>query len=422
MQRRKACFDFDISYQGIEQEVGKSRFSLHRYERHVFNDNKSPMPLEEALAPYTQHGPPVGEKQERIARLLVESGIHARDFAYESTLPPIAPVRHVRQQIQPGALRRGGEFAGEEDDHEPQTFYCDAEAGGTTVGLRPRKRKRPIERTPTEPVDEEPSQGPCPLSGGPLRLSQRRHWGADLAPRLLATPRKPFHPVASTPISSPGNRNTHSPSQPGVQGTSQESEWIDTPLVTPNGSFQWPVADSSAVPASQLDSASQLPVPEDVTFSQLGFSSQRTPQRTPNRGRVHDRAVLCSPIRAPVFAAADASTPSASPEALPPPPQPLPPREQSPAGSPRKRRRKDNTEAARDAPPSRYFLRERAVAPTRLPPPPRSSSRTASSRHAASSGRVSPAKNAGGTRTSPSRRQPKRNTRSSRRGEQQGSS
>lgn len=382
----------------------------------------SPMPLEEALAPYTQHGPPVGEKQERIARLLVESGIHARDFAYESTLPPIAPVRHVRQQIQPGALRRGGEFAGEEDDHEPQTFYCDAETGGTTVGLRPRKRKRPIERTPTEPVDEEPSQGPCPLSGGPLRLSQRRHWGADLAPRLLATPRKPFHPVASTPISSPGNRNTHSPSQPGVQGTSQESEWIDTPLVTPNGSFQWPVADSSDVPASQLDSASQLPVPEDVTFSQLGFSSQRTPQRTPNRGRVHDRAVLCSPIRAPVFAAADASTTSASPEALPPPPQPLPPREQSPAGSPRKRRRKDNTEAARDTPPSRYFLRERAVAPTRLPPPPRSSSRTASSRHAASSGRVSPAKNAGGTRTSPSRRQPKRNTRSSRRGEQQGSS
>ncbi|KAI0062599.1 hypothetical protein BV25DRAFT_1916108 [Artomyces pyxidatus] len=69
---------------------------------------------------------------------------------------------------------------------------------------------------------------------------------------------------------------------------SQESDLLDTPIITPVGSFQWPIADTSDIPTSQLDadfqSMAQLgdtfaPILELTSKSQADCSTASTQAR-----------------------------------------------------------------------------------------------------------------------------------------------
>ncbi|KAH9927236.1 uncharacterized protein B0H18DRAFT_1118510 [Fomitopsis serialis] len=114
-------------------------------------------------------------------------------------------------------------------------------------------------------------------------------------------------------------------------------------------------------PRVQLDTPSRLPPPEDVTYSQLGF----TPDRSPSSEPAH-REASPPPIR-PLTFTPTSGTPSGSSQ--PPPSLPATRRRRGTAaatarGSTRRTRQHDVVEPPAPARSSRYNLRER-TAPVR---------------------------------------------------------
>ncbi|KAI0920926.1 hypothetical protein AcW1_004939 [Taiwanofungus camphoratus] len=352
--------------------------------------------------------------KERPANMLAEYGIKVRDFAYESTLPPIAPVPHVPLQIQPGLspLKRRRDYEEEGDEDEPyvgQTLYFDSEIGGSSQGARHVKKTKPLERTATEPAD-----GPSTMGLHPWRATGF----ADLSEAAKQTPptSQPSTPSRSsvrnvdTPRSHPHNMDFSSPSQPGLQGTSQESEgWIDTPLVTPNGSLQYAVVDNSAILAPQPDTNSELPVPENLTYSQLRFSPERSQSDAPK-----PRSLLPSlfPSVKP-----SSTTRQSSPDCSPTrSPSRHPTSMGRSHGSPPKRAKHDHDSAAAPLSDStalpRYHLRERTTASPRTPSRTNGRARgshSISPRQGATAKQPSPGKSQRGAKVaSSSRRRPGR--------------
>ncbi|EIW61677.1 uncharacterized protein TRAVEDRAFT_63336 [Trametes versicolor FP-101664 SS1] len=263
-----------------------------------------------APIPHHQYSPPPasqhplardGLDQSSHVALLATCGITVRDFAYETTLPPVTTVPRFAVQTQPRTrtLKRtrdmlNGNADGEESDVEdpsiPRTWYIDSNGTGVSRSSRFRKRAQALGRTLTEPADEEPaqSQGLTTREGGfalPCALRAVSPAGPSQGAQCPSTPHRPRRQAQTTSLSPLAITNNVSPSQASQQGESQESEpWIDTPLVTPNGSLQWPlptVQNTSAMPASQLESIlPQLPDEDDVTMSQLGFSPARSQARS----------------------------------------------------------------------------------------------------------------------------------------------
>lgn len=188
---------------------------------------------------------PNRDSQQALDDLLASYGIKVRDFAYESTLPPIAPVRFLPRQIQPG-LKRVRQ--GEEENPFIQSPPRDTGAEGSNF-----IKKLKLGREVTEP-DLQSSSLPPTRARGFTNLDDYDH---STESQLIST-----------------SQQSDWPSQPPLQyDDSQEFEpYIDTPLVTPNGSLQWPVANTSSIPASQLDTASQDAASELLSYSQLGFT------------------------------------------------------------------------------------------------------------------------------------------------------
>jgi hypothetical protein len=219
--------------------------------------------------------------------VLARHGIKVRDFAYESNLPSIPSIPRVRQlSLAARPLKRTKRQNEQPDD----VFANDArsqsqsdpanpfrasllELDSTTGGI-PNK-SMPLERKSTEPVIIPERQRQRPFRDvGYVDLSQRASSSQTVQKSPLNTP---------TPVTPTPNRFRTSPptalpfpfpiSFHGLAGESQGTEpSIDTPLATPKGSLTWPTITSD-VPASQLDGDSQPPVPEDTTYSQLGFSA-----------------------------------------------------------------------------------------------------------------------------------------------------
>ena len=168
--------------------------------------------------------------------MLASLGIKVRDFAYESKLPPVQPIYRHPRQIQPAVVRtilkRQWTETGENDPLSQSSS-------------QPETSQKKLERTSTEPVISEPSARTL----GSMTIDDSEH--------------------DSPPIDSQ--------QMPPPIFKSQESEpYIDTPLLTPKGSFQWPIPDTSNVPASpipasQSDTGSQATAPEAPSFSQLRF-------------------------------------------------------------------------------------------------------------------------------------------------------
>lgn len=282
---------------------------------------------------------------ERNAAVLAELGIKVRDFAYESKLPPIRSVPYVPvQTIRPRAspLKRKRDDEEPEDDYEGQTLYFDAERGGTTLGRRPVKKPRPVERVPTEPADIGEPPAPTAFSSQPTRtyayadLSSFVHRRRPAFPNSVRprTPTRVASPTAGTPVAGPSRQPadvapSQGESQGESQGTSQETEgWVVTPLATPESSMRAHVEVSSTLPASQLDTPSRLPPPEDVTYSQLGFTPDNSPSQAVRLGS--PSASPASPIR-PLTFTPTSGTHSGSSQ---PPASPSPARQRAPALAP----------------------------------------------------------------------------------------
>ncbi|KAH9850789.1 hypothetical protein C2E23DRAFT_781897 [Lenzites betulinus] len=300
--------------------------------------------MEPSPPPASQHPPAIHtlDQADNIL-LLATHGIVVRDFAYENTLPPVSTVPRfsVQTQPRPRLLKRAREMLenpvdGEESDVEdpsiPKTWYIEASGFGVSRGSRYRKRTQALARTLTEPVDDvPPSQG----------LTTREGAFALPTSQCPSTPHAPHRYIQSTSLSPLTIADNTSPKfQASQQGESQETEtWIDTPLVTPNGSLQWPlpaVQNTSAMPASQLESIfPQLP-DEDMTLSQLGFSPERSQPHSQ-----HSNAIASSSTGTPSRRRREEGLPPpanfrrrTSPSKSPSPPQPDPHGDTRP-GSPR---------------------------------------------------------------------------------------
>ena len=174
-------------------------------------------------------------------------GIKVRDFAYESKLPPIQPIYRHPRQIQPAVVRttlkRQWAESGEDD------YFSQSSS-------QPETSQKKLERTSTEPA---------------------------IPPALDSTAIDDYYEYDSLHTDSQqANNYPGSQQMPLPIFESQESEpYVDTPLVTPKGSLQMPVADTSNIPASQLDAESQSTA-EPASHSSLNFSFSPKLPATPN--------------------------------------------------------------------------------------------------------------------------------------------
>ncbi|KAF8969425.1 hypothetical protein BDZ97DRAFT_1795586 [Flammula alnicola] len=225
--------------------------------------------------------------QQPTAADLKKLGIKVRDFAYESTLPPVPTVYCHPRQIQPSVNRNPVQRQSTETDEDGA--FSQQSQGGT---------KKP-EKTPTEPAL---TPAPPARQGGFLNIEDYDRTNDNIIDSQKA-PSFPESPVNSQ--------------VPPTIFESQASEpTIKTPLVMPNGSLQWNILDISDIPPSQLDTESQAAVPEMFSYSQLGFSppTEYSQQNVPLNGS-QDYAIstASSPLSpAPSSPAIPASSPSTS--------------------------------------------------------------------------------------------------------------
>lgn len=289
--------------------------------------------------------------------------IKVRDFAYESTLPPLPsitfPVRPVHMGPRP--LKR----ARKEYDDEPLW----ARIAPNDYRAFQSKRAKQLVRVPTEPVIDDENSQPrrehayADLSDyssqEPESQSQDAGGGSSHRPKpLQGEPTLPVFPVRM-PEEQDFNRE-RTPS-------GDTEPYVDTPIVTPNGSLQFKDVASTTDPASSLNTATPAQALVDVLTESSRPASEVTGVQNGFR--------------------------PSSPSALPPGSTPvhssgLSSGDESDSGSPPRNKSRRVRIIKSDSPqppknetngaePPRYFLRERRVS---RPPPAKSSSARSRSR------------------------------------------
>ncbi|KAG0709875.1 hypothetical protein DFH29DRAFT_886224 [Suillus ampliporus] len=292
--------------------------------------------------------------QQPTVEMLQSLGIKVRDFAYESTLPPIAPIPRVPRQTQPSArpLKRTRNDWEEEDGAPSRSSRPQFGREATNAGMEASSKSVSLVRKATEPLEFNPP----PVSKramGCADLSRPVLFGSQLPfrtpRRTLKVHRTPPRRSSTSPLTSP---LFGSPSEEPSQEASQESELV----VTPAGPVSWHmIEDTSSIPASQLDVDSSAFVSEEISYFQLGLSPQSPQPAT----------TLITPMRS-----------SNTPGHVSPPLQAVDPFESSHLipqipNSPRKPKRglKASTIKASTQASPRYLLRRRSLlsvhAPTR---------------------------------------------------------
>lgn len=339
--------------------------------------------------------PPSPPKEKQItAKELAKLGIKTRDFAYEHVFPPIAPYIRGRRapaqvQVGPAPLRRTRRNEAEEANDPFRAGPSQPVASGSGRRVLRKENGRNLERESTEPAEE--SQPPPPTrERGYVDLSEYQP-ASQSQPANTSAPRTP---PALTPLYT-NSQSTSAPDYSQSQSLpqfafSQQSDYIDTPLVTPNGSLQWPEdIDIGSVSASQMDTESQLVTPEILSYSQLGFAplqsqtdspSQSQPEALPIRLHSHSSPLSTPPSSPLPIAALPNMRPGPSME------QPL----SSPTSQSRIRSRSPRRQRTVESPvlsplsdsepssPSRYNLRKRRAGPPEAPPAVRRTTRSQS--------------------------------------------
>lgn len=369
--------------------------------------------------------PPPSANYQPTPEELAEINIRVLDYAYMDTgLPPVPhyglSLRAPRQVVvgpKPIEHPRNG---GDEDMNDPFSAGLRHQASGGSSqpvastsgsGGSSSQKAKPLEREDTEPTPAESSQRPIPgraqgysdLAFYQPSLQSQSQSQSQLQSQSQQSstsrqPPRPPHIITNSQQQSQSawNHELSSPSQQVPQfAHSQESEYepyIDTPLITPNGSLQWaaPEVDISAIPESQMDTDSQMPPPDIFSYSQMGFDplesqsqtdhlSSPSPAREPSQ---HHHLQLSPPpaIASPHFAIlspGNSSGPFAGPSSSLPPSSPV---RQSRSRSPRRRPSTSKSEPESPSAP-RYNLRKRqASSPIRSQPPPAPAQRMTRSR------------------------------------------
>jgi hypothetical protein len=205
----------------------------------------------------------VAFSQQPSPEFLMSLGIKVRDFAYENTLPAIVPVPRVPRQVQPAprALKR---FQRDWDDKEgPLNSLSPVRPLSGQTG--PKKR-RSLEREPTEPLQEPVVQYTRTLE----RITVKRVCSIFSMPSRNTLPVTLRTRFAVSPPTSPLT--------PPSYLASQESELIQTP---PSFPFVAHVDNTGLIPASQLDSASQPPSHHPALYTRLTLDSHSSPGCSP---------------------------------------------------------------------------------------------------------------------------------------------
>ncbi|KAJ6628939.1 hypothetical protein B0H10DRAFT_1989910 [Mycena sp. CBHHK59/15] len=240
---------------------------------------------------------------------LAAFSVKVRDFAYESTLPPIAPFR--RRQIQPGPgvrrpLKRTRVLDGARSDSDPDDDdYNDADD--------PFAPRRPLQRAPTEP-----SVGAGGGGGSgtrvPLKRARERERGFVDLRAAAAGLLEGVHDSQSQ-SQSQSQCQSQSQSQLQSQPQSQESDeaYIATPFVTPNGSLQW--IDVQGPPPQPPPAPPPAPLARTISSPLSSASSSsarlvRSPSPPPPRYQLRKRPGAASapgsPTKTPYAAGAKA--------------------------------------------------------------------------------------------------------------------
>ncbi|KAF8812223.1 hypothetical protein BYT27DRAFT_7239775 [Phlegmacium glaucopus] len=180
---------------------------------------------------------------------LASLGIKVRDFAYESKLPPIQPIYRHPRQVQPAvvrtALKRQSTETGQDDPFSQSSS-------------QPETSQKKLERTSTEPAIPPASETPARTLG----LTNMDDFDHEYDSLQIDSQQPNMYP----------DFPSHSQTPPSIFESQESEPYVDTPLVTPNGSLQWPAPDTSEIPRSQLDTEPQITAPEPLSYSQLGFS------------------------------------------------------------------------------------------------------------------------------------------------------
>ena len=173
--------------------------------------------------------------QQPSPEYLASLGIKVRDFAYESTLPPIIPVPRIPRQVQPEPLPRKYNVRGWEDESSQQ---------GESSSRSAKPSSQRLERKATEPLDMESLDYAQALGQVSFR---KMH---PLTRPVIQTFVRSATPPQGLPVSP-----LTSPLTPSFsQETSQESELVQTP------SPMKLVADDAIIL-----SASQTPTPDALS-------------------------------------------------------------------------------------------------------------------------------------------------------------
>lgn len=237
--------------------------------------------------------PPPSPAQPTPKMLLERYGIKVRDFAYESTLPP---VRTVPRAPPPRDLARRREYGTWFGGPPPEPMTDEMRKKRQDL-MMPRIRytkerdlqaAKELERYPTEPILDNSQESSIPrdtmqnmLMGNARGLLPRLKTAilSDAAGPCKSSQEQTFEPQSQ-------QSQYQSSSQPPLVGYSQadsDMDGLETPLITPDASQillgMDGLTDSSALPESQVAqilSNLQVPATEDVSFSQMGIESQTT--------------------------------------------------------------------------------------------------------------------------------------------------
>ncbi|KAJ7781006.1 hypothetical protein B0H16DRAFT_1496808 [Mycena metata] len=271
---------------------------------------------------------------------LAAQGVKVRDFAYESKLPPIKP--YVRRPIQPSPRVFENAVAGpssapygsqsQSQPHNPRALKRTRRDGteetdlgyGFVMGVarvapedegggRPRK----LQRTTTElSLHEQGSQSQS-------RSQRPRRENAMLNIEEEAALRAATYDVFGGPqpdsqwqgysqqsqgFSEQESQEYYSQSQ----GTSQDTDFVPTPFVTPNGSLQW--IDGEGPP--NFRNKSPPLVPTEPVSLQCSASNVRTPPGSPTPAPLRRASPFPPQSESPTTPPATAA-PAAAPLARP---------------------------------------------------------------------------------------------------------
>lgn len=175
----------------------------------------------------------------------------------------------------------------------------------STSDSREAKRPKPLQRELTEPIEESQSQ-PCRGYSDIAMITEADAALSESQPLdylYMDPPRTPPRSLTKLPRSplNPVQRSPHEHwTTPTKQLQPQYSEpWIDTPIVSPEGSAEYPFPDPKPEQTFHLESPSRGPSKTNVTFA----STSCTPQQSqyirppPRRGLSRSMSHIFTPPR-----------------------------------------------------------------------------------------------------------------------------